>query len=142
MLESTCTHTHTSIVSVLSLSASLSPSQCVSLSPPPSQIKCFTLFVTHYPLLALLEYHYPQTVANFHMSHVETQGAGNALQLKQDLVPLWYYFVREGLELLCVCSSCDTLTAPAIIFDGLRQLLGCAFSCLSCSISSSCHWLS
>lgn len=35
------------------------------------QVQCFTLFVTHYPCLSQLEYKYPETVGNFHMSYIE-----------------------------------------------------------------------
>ncbi len=37
------------------------------------QVKCMTLFVTHYPLLANLEQSYPQLVGNFHMAYMSTE---------------------------------------------------------------------
>ena len=46
------------------------------------QVKCLTLFVTHYPVLSELEQLYPDSVANYHMSFCmldETgEGAGDS----------------------------------------------------------------
>ena len=33
-------------------------------------MKCFTLFVTHYPLLAKLQEEFPSIVGNYHMSFI------------------------------------------------------------------------
>lgn len=49
---------------------------------PPIQVKCFVLFVTHYPLLADLEPKYPQMVANFHMAYVEVEESSESLILR------------------------------------------------------------
>jgi len=35
------------------------------------RLGCFSLFVTHYPLLAELEHSYPESVANYHMAFLE-----------------------------------------------------------------------
>ena len=34
------------------------------------KMKCFTLFVTHYPLLAKLQEEFPSIVGNYHMSFI------------------------------------------------------------------------
>jgi DNA mismatch repair protein MSH3 len=42
------------------------------------QIKCITLFVTHYPVIVQLENEFPGHVANFHMGYLlESKEADN-----------------------------------------------------------------
>ena len=43
------------------------------------QIKCLTLFVTHYPLVTELEEQHAAAVANFHMGYMSVTGAGQSL---------------------------------------------------------------
>ena len=45
----------------------------------PSQVKCLTLFVTHYPLISQLESKYPSATANFHMAYIPVEDAGKFL---------------------------------------------------------------
>ena len=51
----------------------------------PVQVKCLTLFVTHYPLLGELETKHPGAVGNFHMAYVEAEEFSE-LELDQEVI--------------------------------------------------------
>ena len=57
---------------------------------PSIQIKCFTLFVTHYPLVTSVAEKCPEAVINCHMSYIEdTESNGeicNTIQYIQSVV--------------------------------------------------------
>ncbi|GAM25446.1 hypothetical protein SAMD00019534_086210 [Acytostelium subglobosum LB1] len=56
------------------------------------RLKCYCLFVTHYPLLAELETHYPNNVSNYHMRFMEEKTDGG------DQIPnvVFLYQVTRG----------------------------------------------
>lgn len=60
------------------------------------QVKCLTLFVTHYLLLGELEVKYPKMVGNFHMAYVEAEESSELVLI----VVLYYisYVLTLALE--------------------------------------------
>ena len=74
----------------------LTPRCCVSMVHTLTQatffpqVRCLTLFVTHYPVIVELEEKYPLSVGNFHMAYVEVEDAGILSSLQ------WYYNHYSG----------------------------------------------
>ncbi|EGG20765.1 mutS like protein [Cavenderia fasciculata] len=64
------------------------------------QLKCFCLFVTHYPLLSQIENMYPQNVSNYHMSFLEEQqnNPDNGQYQQQPKVIFLYKVVRGAAK--------------------------------------------
>ncbi|KAM9997894.1 hypothetical protein ACTFIY_007556 [Dictyostelium cf. discoideum] len=59
-------------------------------------MKCYCLFVTHYPLLAQLELQYPTQVGNFHMGYLEEKQ--DQQQLQKSVIPkvIFLYKLVKG----------------------------------------------
>ena len=42
------------------------------------QVKCLTLFVTHYPLIGDLQKCFPSAVANYHMAYLQVEDSSQS----------------------------------------------------------------
>jgi len=55
-----------------------------------AQIKCYTLFITHYPILATIEQSFPNIVTNCHMAYMEDEDSSERIT--------FLYKLTAGLE--------------------------------------------
>lgn len=59
-------------------------------------IQCFSLFVTHYPILAKLEPQYPLKIANFHMAFMSNEDTEESQQPKDHKSITFLYKLIQG----------------------------------------------